>query len=113
MIYNRLGIYFCDYHFSIQKKNCINLDKASRILPRWYNENRLMDFGVAQEDVLRAYFLAAASIYEPSRATERLAWARVAILANTISTHLHNNSSFRECLERSLHCPYEERDGSG
>jgi len=72
-----------------------------------------MDFGVAQEDVLRAYFLAAASIYKPSRATERLAWARVAILANTISTHLHNNSSFRECLERSLHCPYEERDGSG
>ncbi|XP_066346079.1 ent-copalyl diphosphate synthase 2, chloroplastic-like isoform X2 [Miscanthus floridulus] len=82
-------------------------------LKKWYNENRLMDFGVAQEDVLRAYFLAAASIYEPSRATERLAWARVAILANTISTHLHNNSSFRECLERSLHCPYEERDGSG
>ena len=70
-----------------QYKICINLDnKVSRTLPRWYTENRLMDFGVAQEDVLRAYFLAAASIYKPSRATERLAWARVAILANTIST---------------------------
>lgn len=90
----------------------MNLDKVSRAIPRWHTENRLMDFGVAQEDVMRSYFLAAACIYEPSRATERLAWARVAILANAISTHLHNNSSFRECLESFLHCPYEERDRS-
>lgn len=71
-----------------------------------------MDFGVAQEDALRAYFLAAASVYEPSRAAERLAWARAAILANAVSTHLRNNPSFRERLEHSLRCPYEETDGS-
>jgi ent-copalyl diphosphate synthase len=71
-----------------------------------------VNFGVAQEDLLRAYFLAAACIYEPSRATERLAWARVAILANTISTHLQSNLSFRESLESFLHCPYETRDES-
>lgn len=89
----------------------MNLDMVSRAIPRWHTENRLMDFGVAQEDAMRSYFLAAASIYEPSRSTERLAWARVAILANAISTHLHNKS-FRDCLESSLNCPYEERDGS-
>lgn len=82
-------------------------------LKKWYTENRLMDFGVAQEDALRAYFLAAASVYEPSRAAERLAWARAAILANAVSTHLRNNPSFRERLEHSLRCrPYEETDGS-
>ncbi|OEL25993.1 Ent-copalyl diphosphate synthase 1, chloroplastic [Dichanthelium oligosanthes] len=80
-------------------------------LQKWYTENGLVDFGVAQ-DLLRAYFLAAACIYEPSRATERLAWARVAILANTISTHLQNNLSFRESLECFLNCPDEKRDVS-
>jgi len=66
---------------------------------RWYIENGLVDFGVAHQDVLRAYFLAAASIFESSRATERLAWARVSILANTISTHIRKDSSFRDRLE--------------
>ncbi|PWZ53268.1 Ent-copalyl diphosphate synthase 1, chloroplastic [Zea mays] len=84
-----------------------------KTLYRWYTENRLMDFGVAQEDALRAYFLAAASVYEPCRAAERLAWARAAILANAVSTHLRNSPSFRERLEHSLRCrPSEETDGS-
>ncbi|CAN6329012.1 unnamed protein product [Urochloa humidicola] len=81
-------------------------------LQKWYTENGLVDFGVAQEDVLRAFFVAAACIYEPSRATERLAWTRVAILANTISTHLQRNLSFRESLECLLHYPDEKRDVS-
>ncbi|KAG2621155.1 hypothetical protein PVAP13_3NG219900 [Panicum virgatum] len=68
-------------------------------LQKWYIENGLVDFGVAHQDVLRAYFLAAASIFESSRATERLAWARVSILANTISTHIRKDSSFRDRLE--------------
>ncbi|RCV44154.1 hypothetical protein SETIT_9G351400v2 [Setaria italica] len=81
-------------------------------LQKWYIELGLVNFGVAQEDLLIAYFLAAACVYGPSRATERLAWARVAILANTISTHLQSNLSFRESLERFLHCPDETRDVS-
>ncbi|KAJ1296560.1 hypothetical protein BS78_01G310600 [Paspalum vaginatum] len=81
-------------------------------MQKWYNENCLVDFGVAQEDILRAYFLAAACIYEPNRAAERVSWARVATLATNISKHLRNNPSFRESLECFLHCPYEERDAS-
>jgi hypothetical protein len=41
--------------------------------------------------LLRAYFLAAACIFEPSRAAERLAWARAAVLAEAISCCLLSN----------------------
>ncbi|XP_062201584.1 ent-copalyl diphosphate synthase AN1, chloroplastic-like isoform X2 [Phragmites australis] len=78
----------------------------------WYIENGLETFGVSPEDVLRAYFLAAACIFEPSRAAERLAWARVSLLANTISTHLHNNLSDKKRLEHFVRCLYEQSDVS-
>jgi len=42
-------------------------------------------YGVTRQSALRAYFLAAASTFEPSRAAERLAWARTAVLAEAIS----------------------------
>ncbi|CAN6312185.1 unnamed protein product [Urochloa humidicola] len=98
----RMDFNFCQVLHQFEWKN----------LQKWYTENGLVDFGVAQEDLLRDYFLAAACIYEPNRATERLAWARVAILANTISTHLRSNLSFRKSLEHYLHCPNETKDVS-
>ena len=42
-------------------------------------------YGVTPQSALRAYFLAAASIFEPGRAAERLGWARAAVLAEAIS----------------------------
>lgn len=42
--------------------------------------------------MLRSYFLAAASIFEPERAAERLGWARTAVLAEAVSEHLHGSS---------------------
>jgi ent-copalyl diphosphate synthase len=50
-------------------------------------------YGVTQQSTLRAYFLAAASIFEPSRAAERLAWARTAVLAEAISRCLLKSSN--------------------
>ncbi|KAL6642916.1 hypothetical protein ACP70R_021097 [Stipagrostis hirtigluma subsp. patula] len=79
-------------------------------LQMWYIENGLETFGVAPEDVLRAYFLAASCIFEPNRATERLAWARTSLLANTISTHFDNILSDKERLECFARCLYEESD---
>ncbi|XP_062205507.1 ent-copalyl diphosphate synthase AN1, chloroplastic-like isoform X2 [Phragmites australis] len=81
-------------------------------LQMWYIENGLGTFGVAPEDILKAYFLAAACIFEPSRAAERLAWARALLLANTISAHFHNNLSDKKRLECFAHCLYEENDVS-
>ena len=64
------------------------------------------------QDVLRAYFLAASCIYEPSRAAERLAWARTLMIANAISTHLNDISADKKRLECFVHCLYEESDVS-
>ncbi|KAL6883439.1 hypothetical protein ACP4OV_010853 [Aristida adscensionis] len=81
-------------------------------LQMWYIENGLETFGVVPEDVLRAYFLAAACIFEPSRTAERLAWARTSLLANTISRHFDNDLSDMKGLECLLNCLYEESDVS-
>ncbi|CAL4933396.1 unnamed protein product [Urochloa decumbens] len=83
-----------------------------RGLQMWYNETRLETFGVAPQEVLRAYFLAASCIFEPNRAAERLSWARTSLLANAISTHLHNILSDKKRLECFVHCLYEESDQS-
>nr|ADZ55292.1 ent-copalyl diphosphate synthase [Triticum aestivum] len=72
-------------------------------LQKWFIENGLETFGVALRDVLRAYFLAAACIFEPSRATERLAWAKVSVLANIITKYLHSDLSGNEMMERFMH----------
>ncbi|KAL6883440.1 hypothetical protein ACP4OV_010854 [Aristida adscensionis] len=81
-------------------------------LQMWYMENDLEIFGVVPEDVLRVYFLAAACIFEPTRAAERLAWARTLLLANTTSRHFHNNLSDQKRLECFLSFLYDESDVS-
>ncbi|TVU23458.1 hypothetical protein EJB05_25827, partial [Eragrostis curvula] len=79
-------------------------------LHMWSLENGLEIFGVTPEDILRAYFLAAACTFEPYRAAERLAWARAILLANTISEHFHNNLHDKKRLECFVHCLFEETD---
>ncbi|CAN6283212.1 unnamed protein product [Urochloa humidicola] len=81
-------------------------------LQMWYNETHLETFGLAPQEVLRTYFLAVSCIFEPNRAAERLSWARTSLLANAISTHLHNILSDKKRLECFVHCLYEESDQS-
>ncbi|CAM0871455.1 unnamed protein product [Alopecurus aequalis] len=80
-------------------------------LQKWFNESDLEYFQVAPKDVLSAYFLATASIFEPSRAIERIAWTMVSVLANTISTHVRHNLSVKKRMVQFLHSDlYEEND---
>ncbi|KAF0933696.1 hypothetical protein E2562_019187 [Oryza meyeriana var. granulata] len=79
---------------------------------KWFVENDLEAFGVTPEDVLRAYFLAAACIFEPNRATERLAWARVSVLANTISRHFYNDMPSMKRMERFVCSSLYEGNGN-
>ncbi|KAM3298386.1 hypothetical protein ACQJBY_040046 [Aegilops geniculata] len=72
-------------------------------LQKWFTENGLETFGVTLRDVLRVYFLAAACIFEPSRATDRLAWAKVSVLANIITEYLHSDLLGNEMVERFMH----------
>uniref|UniRef100_A0A0E0B1A0 Terpene synthase N-terminal domain-containing protein n=1 Tax=Oryza glumipatula TaxID=40148 RepID=A0A0E0B1A0_9ORYZ len=56
----------------------------------WYAENDLEVYGVTHKSALTAFFLAAANIFEPNRADERLGWARTAVLAEAISSLLNS-----------------------
>ncbi|XP_058748669.1 ent-copalyl diphosphate synthase 1-like [Vicia villosa] len=49
-------------------------------IQRWYLECELEGFGVDKDRLQYAYFVAAASIFEPERSLERLAWAKTKIL---------------------------------
>lgn len=53
-------------------------------------------YGVSSRRMLQAYFLGAASIFEPDRAVERLGWARTAVLAEAVSLHFR----FSACGDR-------------
>ncbi|KAG0456773.1 hypothetical protein HPP92_024561 [Vanilla planifolia] len=53
-------------------------------MQKWFEERRLEDRGVSRESLLMSFFVAAASIYEPERAPERLGWARTAFLVEAI-----------------------------
>lgn len=70
---------------------------------------------MSSECVLRAYFIAAASIFDPNRANERLGWAHTAVLAKAVSLHLEHSAdadSVRESFADKLskcHCNNIER----
>ena len=55
---------------------------------RWYFRSNLEKYGGTPKNALTAYFLASANIFEPNRAAERLGWARTAVLAEAVSSHL-------------------------
>jgi hypothetical protein len=109
-----MNLIFILYECHFSRATLVNLNNVFFWLPhifRWCMENGLESFGVTGDDVLRAYFLAAACIFEPRRAAERLAWARATLLANTISAHLRNNRQDKKKLGCFVRCLDEEADG--
>ncbi|KAF9604964.1 hypothetical protein IFM89_011657 [Coptis chinensis] len=67
----------------------------AKVLYRWYEELSLRDFGHSKDGLLKSYFLAMANIFEPERATERLAWTQTAAMIEAVSIY------FREsCIEQ-------------
>ncbi|KAL2933357.1 Ent-copalyl diphosphate synthase chloroplastic [Bienertia sinuspersici] len=51
---------------------------------RWHSDHNLREFGVRQKSLLMAYFLAAATKFEPEMSKERLAWAKTVALIEAI-----------------------------
>ncbi|RXI02760.1 hypothetical protein DVH24_002838 [Malus domestica] len=69
-----------------------------KTLYRWYAECKLENYGLSRRSLLMAYFVAAASIFEPERANERLAWAKTASLIETIGSHFKEGTSQRKAF---------------
>ncbi|KAK8948915.1 hypothetical protein KSP39_PZI005116 [Platanthera zijinensis] len=62
-------------------------------IQRWYKNCGLKEYGIVKEDMLKTYFLAAASIFEPDRAAERINWARTAMLAEAVIASYHRSTT--------------------
>ncbi|KAF3338370.1 ent-copalyl diphosphate synthase 1 [Carex littledalei] len=82
-------------------------------LQSWYKETELERFKVNRKDVERAYFLAVSSIFEPERATERLAWARTSLLADAITSFFTNGHCSQELHEFILNFLGKESSNIG
>ncbi|KAK9137312.1 hypothetical protein Sjap_007906 [Stephania japonica] len=54
-------------------------------MQRWYKDCNLKEFGFSKGQLLKAYFVAMSSIFEPERATERLAWAQTMALIEAVT----------------------------
>ncbi|WCJ21541.1 Ent-copalyl diphosphate synthase chloroplastic [Euphorbia peplus] len=62
-------------------------------IQKWYEESELAEFGVSKRELLMAYYLAAASIFEPEKSRERIAWAKTTVLLQTIQSYFEDNNS--------------------
>lgn len=88
---------FCNVlYLKAAKADFRNFQRMCRLewhgLKRWHDRNNLQMYGVSLNSALRAY-LAAANIFEPDRAAERLGWARTAILNEAVSSNIQHNDS--------------------
>nr|UVC58042.1 CPS10 protein [Isodon rubescens] len=61
----------------------------------WYENLNGEEFGISRKDLLVAYFLAAATIFEPERAKERIVWAKCQLISRMIRT-LFNSMEEKE-----------------
>ncbi|XP_034915015.1 LOW QUALITY PROTEIN: ent-copalyl diphosphate synthase 1-like [Populus alba] len=69
---------------------------------KWYEECNLRDFGISRKTLLYSYFVAAASVFEPERSNERLAWAKTAILLEMIHSYFHEDSDSSGARRRTF-----------
>ncbi|KAK4418280.1 Kolavenyl diphosphate synthase TPS5, chloroplastic [Sesamum alatum] len=68
--------------------NCQALHQQEwKSIQKWYRNCNLGEFGLSESSLMVAYYIAAASVFEPERSEERLAWAKTAILMETIVSH--------------------------
>nr|E2IHE0.1 RecName: Full=Copal-8-ol diphosphate hydratase, chloroplastic; AltName: Full=Copal-8-ol diphosphate synthase; Short=CcCLS; Flags: Precursor [Cistus creticus subsp. creticus]ADJ93862.1 copal-8-ol diphosphate synthase [Cistus creticus subsp. creticus] len=93
--------------------NCQALHRKEwETMQKWFMESKLDEFGVSSKTLLESYFLAAASIFEPERSTERLAWAKTAFLMETIGSYFDdemNSKDLRKAFVQEFKNIYERR----
>ncbi|XP_027351676.1 ent-copalyl diphosphate synthase, chloroplastic [Abrus precatorius] len=80
-------------------------------IQKWYSESRLGEFGMNRRTLLLAYFLAAASIFEPEKSHVRLAWAKTTALIETITSYV-SDAEMRKALVKKFSNCINKRDYS-
>ncbi|CAL4968683.1 unnamed protein product [Urochloa decumbens] len=113
-VLHRMPLFNNDLFLKLARADFSNFQRLCRLewhgLKRWCEKNNLEMHGVTPQSALRAYFLAAANIFEADREAERMGWARTAVLAQAISScFLMNSNAYstditREGLISALTC---------
>jgi len=89
-VLHRMHLFNNNLFLKLAKADFSNFQRQCRHelqgLKRWCEKNNLEMYGVTPQSAVTAYFLAAANIFEPHRAEERLGWARTAVMAQAISS---------------------------
>ncbi|KAK7336757.1 hypothetical protein VNO77_17304 [Canavalia gladiata] len=96
----------------IDYNNCQALHLAEwGSIQKWYSESRLGEFGMNRRTLLLAYFLAAASIFEPEKSHVRLAWAKTTALIETITSYV-SDAEMRKNFVKKFNDYINRRDYS-
>nr|A0A1X9IRP7.1 RecName: Full=Copalyl diphosphate synthase 2, chloroplastic; Short=IrCPS2 [Isodon rubescens]APJ36372.1 copalyl diphosphate synthase 2 [Isodon rubescens] len=62
-------------------------------MQEWYQSSSVKAFGISKKELLLAYFLAAATIFEPERTQERIMWAKTQIVSRMIKSFLSKENT--------------------
>nr|QMW69083.1 terpene synthase 6 [Callicarpa americana] len=65
-------------------------------MQEWYESCNIEEFGISRKDLLHAYFLATASIFELERTKERIAWAKSQIISRMITSFFNKETTSLE-----------------
>ncbi|KAH6799651.1 hypothetical protein C2S51_036135 [Perilla frutescens var. frutescens] len=80
----------CDTYLELAKldyKNCQALHQLEwKSIQKWYRDSNLGEFGLSERSLLLAFYIAASSAFEQEKSRERLAWAKTAVLVETIAS---------------------------
>ncbi|XP_076931288.1 ent-copalyl diphosphate synthase 1-like [Bidens hawaiensis] len=78
--------------------NCLAVHQLEwNTIQQWYMDSSIEQFGTNNiTGLLVAYYLAAASIFEPEKSKERIAWAKTMILMDTISSFFDSSHLSKE-----------------
>ncbi|CAI9781173.1 unnamed protein product [Fraxinus pennsylvanica] len=75
-----------------------------RSIQKWYSKYEIGEYGMSERNLLLAYYLAAASYFEPEKSKERLAWAKTTILMETIASHFGQKPNHKQTfIDEFLH----------
>ncbi|KAJ4727466.1 Copalyl diphosphate synthase [Melia azedarach] len=85
--------------------NCQAVHRAEwDSMQKWYEQCKLENYGTSRRSLLLAYYVASASIYEPERWQERIAWAKTAVLMETISSYFDSCEQRRAFVNEFTNC---------
>ncbi|KAL7126619.1 hypothetical protein ABFS83_14G200200 [Erythranthe nasuta] len=72
---------------TIDFNNCQALHQQEwKTIQKWYRNCNLGEFGLSERNLLLSYFIASASVFEPEKSNQRIAWAKTVILLETIKS---------------------------